>query len=276
MTKYLNGSEIVGFIKERQAKQVRALRQSWRVIPKLAIIKTHDNPVSDKYIEKKLEYAKDILIEVDVYKEPSKNLPMLIERLNKDESVHGIIIQLPIDEVDKTEELVNLIDKNKDVDGLGENAAYTSATAMAIDWLLSAYNVNLFGKDIVILGKGRLVGGPLYDLWTKQSLKIRVIDQAKDNLAEIVGTPDILVTATGSLSIVTRELVKPGAIIVDAGTTSENGQIVGDVSEDVYSLDDITITPKIGGVGPVTVAALFDNVIRAARVIAEKKGQQDL
>lgn len=273
--KYLNGAEIAGFIKERQAKQVRALRQSWKVLPKLAIIKTHADPVSDKYIEKKLEYAKDILVEVDVYEQPSSSLVDLIKKLNSDETVHGIILQLPIDNPEFTDEIVNKIAAEKDVDGLSDKSDYVSATAQAIDWLLSAYNINLFGKDIVIIGKGRLVGRPLFELWSNQGLKPRVIG-IDDNLQAEVGKPDILVSATGVSGLVTRSIIKPGAVVVDAGTSNENGKIVGDVAEDVYSLDDITITPKIGGVGPLTIAALMDNVIRSARRVADVSGQKDL
>lgn len=274
--KYLNGSEIAGFIKERQAKQVRALRQSWRVVPKLAIIKTHSNAVSDKYIEKKLEYAKDILIEVDVYQQPSPELASLINRLNSDQNVHGIIVQLPIDDPEMTDEVLSHMDPSKDVDGLSSKESFTPATALAIDWLLSAYNINLFGKDIVIVGSGRLVGRPLYDLWVSQGLKPRIIDNSTIDLKSAIGQPDILVSATGVANLITKDMVKPGAVIVDAGTSSENGQIIGDVADDVYNLDDITITPKIGGVGPLTVAALMDNVIRSARRVADQTGQQDL
>lgn len=274
--KYLDGNEIVGFIKERQAKQVRALRQSWKVIPKLAIIQTHKNPVSDKYIEKKLNYARDVLIEVDNYVEISENLPELIAKLNHDDSVHGIIVQLPINRPEKTDEIVALIDPSKDVDGLGPSAEYISATVMAIDWMMSGYNINLLGKDIVIIGKGRLVGAPLLAHWLNQGLKVRAVDESSGDLNVAVGNPDILISAAGSPGLVTRSLVKPGAVVVDAGTSTDEGRVVGDVSDDVYKLDDIAITPKIGGVGPLTVAALFDNVIRSARRVADIKGQQDI
>lgn len=267
---------MAGFIEERQAKQVRALRQSWRVLPRLAIVQTHHDAVSDKYVEKKIAYANEILVEVDSYVEPQASVADLISKLNADESVHGIIVQLPIENPEQTAEIVNLVDPAKDVDGLGDNADYTPATVVAIDWLLSAYNIDLFGKDIVIVGRGRLVGGPLAKHWEAQGLKPRIIGSDVKDISTEVGQPDILVSATGVAGLITKQMIKPGAIVVDAGTSSENGVLKGDVSDEVRALDDITITPLIGGVGPLTIAALIDNVIRAARVVADKKGQQDL
>lgn len=274
--KYLNGLELAGFIKERQAKQVRALRQSWKVIPRLAILKTHVDPVSEVYIAKKLEYAKDIFIEVDVYEESLENLPDRIYELNNDKTVHGIVLQLPIIALERTDEIVSQIAPEKDVDGLGPQAIYIPAAVQAIDWLLSGYNINLLGKDIVIVGQGRLVGKPLHALWKRQGLAVRVIDKPSDDFKDLIGKPDVIVSATGSVGLITRDILKPGAIVVDAGTNTEKGRLVGDVASDVYDLDDIIITPKIGGVGPLTVAALMDNVITAARKVANVSGQMDL
>lgn len=274
--KILDGAELAGFIKERQLKQVRALRQSWRVFPRLAIIQTIDSSVIDMYVRLKKTYGADILIDVDVYKIDQSELLSKVASLNADDSVHGIIIQLPLSDTSQTDEAVNSIVPEKDVDGLGENASMTPATAMAIDWLLAGYNVNLEGKIIAIVGNGRLVGSPLARLWNNAGLNVTVYDDTTSDLADAVSGANLIVTATGVPALITRDMVQPGAVVVDAGTASENGKIVGDVSAEVRELDDITITPEKGGVGPLTVAALFDNVIQAARVIADNKGQQDL
>jgi len=146
---------------------------------------------------------------------------------------------------------------------------------MAIDWLLAGYNVELHGKIISIIGNGRLVGSPLYNLWSEQGLNVQVYDRNSD-ISSVVSSSDIVVTATGVPRLINADMVKPGTVVVDAGSASESGKIIGDVDDDVRSLDDITITPLKGGVGPLTVAALFDNVIRSARRIADIKGQQDL
>lgn len=263
--KLLNGSELVGYIKERQAKQVRALRQAHHVFPRLAIIQTIDNPVIDTYVRLKRAYGEDILIDVDVYKIPQADVLAKLAELKKDEAVHGIIIQLPLDNPDETDKIVNLIAPDKDVDGLGVGAEFTSATAQAIDWLLAGYNVNLNGAPIAIVGNGRLVGKPLSRLWLGQGLDVKVYDDQTTDLSPVLKQAKIIVTATGVPRLIKSVMLQPSAVVVDAGTASEAGKIVGDVDDEVRERDDLTITPIKGGVGPLTIASLFDNVITAAR-----------
>jgi methylenetetrahydrofolate dehydrogenase (NADP+) / methenyltetrahydrofolate cyclohydrolase len=270
--KSLDGGELAGYIKERQAKQVRALRQSWRVFPKLAIIRTSDSPVIGLYVRLKRQYGEDILIDIQDTIVEQSALIEVIETCNKDESIHGIIVQLPIDDVSETQDIVAHIAPQKDVDGLGPEAHYISATAQAIDWLLVGYGVELVGKQIAIVGQGMLVGAPLGN---EQGLKVQTFDENSKNISDDIQSADIIVTATGMPRLITSDMVKQGAAVVDAGTASENGQIVGDVDDDVRERDDITITPKRGGVGPLTIASLFDNVITAARKVAEAQGQKD-
>ena len=274
--KLLDGKELAGYIKERQLKQVRNLRQSWRIIPRLAIIQTIDNPVIDTYVALKKVYGADILIEVDVHKIDQKELMDTIATLNADPLIHGIIIQLPLADEADTEKAVDAVVPEKDVDGLGKDATLTPATAMAIDWLLAGYNVNLNGKAIAIVGNGRLVGAPLGKLWKNQGLDVSIYDSTTENLAARLQLADVIVTATGKSGLITRDMVRPGSVVVDAGTAAEHGKIVGDLASEVRELDDITITPEKGGVGPLTVCALFDNVIRSARRVADVNGQQDL
>lgn len=274
--KLLNGAELRDFVKERQAKQVRALRQSWRVFPRLAILKTTNDPVTTTYANLKKAYGDDILVDVEVHKTEQANIMSKIEKLNQDESVHGIIVQLPLADPTQTDVVVNTIDPAKDVDGLGEKAAYTSATALAIDWLLAGYNVTMENKEIAIVGYGRLVGKPLATLWQAAGLNVKAYDINTPDLKKALLSADIIVTATGVPGLIKRDMIKPGAVVVDAGTASEQGKVVGDLAADARELDDITVTPEKGGVGPLTVAALFDNVISAARKVADAKGQQDL
>jgi methylenetetrahydrofolate dehydrogenase (NADP+)/methenyltetrahydrofolate cyclohydrolase len=274
--KLLDGSELAGYIKERQAKQVRALRQSWRVIPKFAIIRTTNDEVSGAYLRMKQRYGEDILVEVELFTVESSELIETIQTLNADELIHGTIIQLPLADPSQTEEAVNAVVGEKDIDGLGKSTVFTPATALAIDWLLAGYDVSLQGKQIAIVGNGRLVGAPLATLWKKSGYEVTVYDDTTENLQKVLIDADIVVTATGVPGLITSDMIKQGAILVDAGTASENGQIVGDVSIDLRDRADITITPVKGGVGPLTVAALFDNVIQSARRVADIKGQQDL
>jgi methylenetetrahydrofolate dehydrogenase (NADP+)/methenyltetrahydrofolate cyclohydrolase len=274
--KILDGAELAGFIKERQAKQVRALRQSWRVIPKLSIVRTGKDDVTGSYLRLKEHYGEDILVDVDLNSVESSELIPTIERLNKDDTVHGIIIQLPLEDSSQTEEAVNAVAREKDVDGLGKGTTFIPATALAIDWLVAGYDVTLQGKQIAIVGKGRLVGGPLYELWTKAGFNVTVYDRTTEDLVGTLSQADVLVTATGVPDLITNDMVKEKAVVIDAGTASENGKIVGDLTADIRDRSDLTITPEKGGVGPLTVAALFDNVIQSARRVADSKGQQDL
>lgn len=268
--KTLNGKELSEYITERQARQIRHLRQEFKVIPKLAIVQTIDSPVIDSYVRLKQRYAEDILAEVEVHKIDQSNLIDTIQTLNEDESVHGIIIQLPLADPSETEQAVNAVIPAKDVDGLGDEAILTPATAMAIDWLLAGYNVELKGKNIAIIGNGRLVGAPLSRLWASAGLNVSVYDDTTEDLASEVRKAQVIVTATGVPGLITSQMIQPGATIVDAGTASENGKIVGDVAQDARERSDLTITPEKGGVGPLTVTALFDNLIQAARSTIEE------
>lgn len=265
----LNGKELSEYITERQARQIRHLRQEFKVFPKLAIVQTIDSPVIDTYVRLKQNYGDDILAEVAVHKIDQTDLFTTIETLNKDETVHGIIIQLPLADPSDTEQAVNMVVSQKDVDGLGTNATATPATAMAIDWLLAGYNVDLKGKHIAIVGNGRLVGAPLAKLWKSNGLDVTVLDDTTEDLASEVRKAQIIVTATGVPGLITTNIIQPSAAVVDAGTASENGKIVGDLAADVRERTDLTITPLKGGVGPLTVTALFDNLIAAARATTE-------
>ena len=282
--KLLNGAELRDFIKERQAKQVRALRQSWRVFPKLVIFYSSKNPVIETYMRLKTAYAEDILIEAEKRFVSPEDLAEEIQKANRDEEIHGIIVQLPLEnsngEKIEGEELAKIlaeISPEKDVDGLASDV-FEPATTVAIDWLLAGYNVELVGKKIAVVGQGLLVGKPLAKRWKNSGLDVKTFDeQNAEEMRETLSKFDVVVTAVGKAGLISSEMLKRKAVVVDAGTSSENGVIKGDVAEEVReNRQDLTITPKIGGVGPLTVAALIDNVIIAARKVAQQKGQQDL
>ena len=264
----LNGSELAGFIKERQAKQVRALRQAWHINPRLAIVTDVENPVIETYMRLKQRYGADILIDVEIHRVPAGGALEVIQELNNRDDVQGIILQLPISNSDQTEELLESIREDKDVDGLRKRAIFQAATPTAINWLLAGYGVDLKGKKVAIVGRGRLVGAPLEKMWLKSGVDVTVFEKG-DDLSQLINY-DIIVSATGVPGLVKSQMVKAKAVVVDAGTASENGKIVGDVSEEVRQRDDVIITPKKGGVGPLTVSALFDNVITACLKIANQ------
>jgi methylenetetrahydrofolate dehydrogenase (NADP+)/methenyltetrahydrofolate cyclohydrolase len=260
----LNGAELAGFIKERQAKAVRGLRQSKNIAPKLAIIRTNPDPVVDTYMRLKTSYGDDIGIVVEVHTIGQDEALQRIKELNKDSSVHGIIVQIPLPEPAQTEEILNTVIPQKDVDGLSQAPIFDAPTPTAINWLLGGYNIDLAGRNIVVVGQGRLVGKPLVQMWRNSGLKVTAVDRSTTDLADVVKEADVIVSAAGSPGLITGNMVKQGAVMVDAGVSTDSNGLVGDVAAEVRERDDITITPESGGVGPLTVCALFDNVIRAA------------
>lgn len=262
--KLLNGRELAEYIKERQAKQVRALRQAHSVKPKLAIVVTTDNPVINTYVRLKKRYGADILVEVDTHVVDQADIDATITQLNKDNSVSAIIVQLPLADTGDTRRVLDLVDPAKDVDGLSSNSDFDPATPTAILWLLSGYNVDLRGKQIAIVGKGPLVGAPLLRMLKASDFHVMAYDRSTNNFLAKMAEADVIISGAGQPGLITPSMVKQGAVVVDAGVAGAGGKTVGDVSEEVYGRNDLTITPQKGGVGPLTVCALFDNVIRAA------------
>lgn len=284
--KELNGHELAEYMKENQAHLVRSLRAQG-VQPKLVIIRDSDNPVITKYVQLKQRYGADIGVEVeDWLREDAKTA---VHEANNDPSVHGVIVQLPLRDKATTDEIVQEIMPEKDVDGLSHEAnndtighasgeiknggdtsraetmpRFESATATAINWLLAGYDIDLTGKKIAIVGRGRLVGAPLERMWRNSGYNVTVF-RSKDSL-ETLPEFDVVVSATGVAHLIKDEMVGSGAVVVDAGTASEGGVLVGDVDDAVRERNDLkAMTPKVGGVGPLTVTALFEHVLIAAQ-----------
>lgn len=250
------------------------MRQAHGVAPKLAIVLTVDNPVIEVYVRLKKRYGTDINIDVDIHRVEQSAARELLSKLSADNSVHAIIVQLPLADPSQTNQILNLVDPEKDVDGLVPGSKFEPATALAIMWLLAGYNIQLLGKEVVLMGHGKLVGQPLEKLLLADGVTPKIVDINTPNPKEVARQADVLITATGVPGLVTADMLKDGAVVVDAGVASEGGKKVGDVAKTVYQeRDDLTITPRRGGVGPLTVCALFDNVIRAAMRVAEQNKQ---
>ena len=273
MTKVLDGRELAGFIKERQAHVVRGMR-SRKIFPKLVIIRDSDNPVIVKYVNLKKQYGEDIGIEVVDKKidavSDSTSLAAAKKAIiaaNNDVSVSGIIVQLPLTDTSYTDEIVNLIAPEKDVDGLNQTVGlkrkFESATATAINWLLAGHGIELASKRVALVGYGRLVGQPLKRIFDNSGISAEVFRHDSD-LSKLSDF-DVIISATGVPHLITSEMISGGTVVVDAGTASEDGVLVGDVDEAVRKRNDLSaITPKTGGVGPLTVGVLFEDVIQAA------------
>src|SRR4030095_12726443 len=232
--KLLNGRELAEFIKERQAKEVRGLRQAHDVIPKLAIIQALDDPVINTYVNLKKKYGADILIEVEHHQTEQSEIAKLLQKLNKDRGIHGIIVQLPLPNPDETDEIVNLVAPDKDVDALGKDAQFDPATTMAIMWLLAGYNMDLQGRHVLLIGRGKLVGAPLEKILKSSGIDVEVVGREAKDLSAHTKEADVIITATGSPAILYPDMVKQGAAVVDAGVASESGKTVGDLHESMY------------------------------------------
>jgi methylenetetrahydrofolate dehydrogenase (NADP+) / methenyltetrahydrofolate cyclohydrolase len=257
-SKLLNGLELAGFIMERQAHEVRRLRQAYRVEPKLAIIVTADTPLIDDSVRLKQEYGEDILVDVEVHRIKQAEITQTLAVLNDNPTVQAIAIQLPLEDPALTDELINLVVPAKDVEALGEQAVYDSPTPLAILWLLAGYNVELSGKQVLLIGRNRQVGAPLERILLASGIIAQIADAETPDLAAQSLQADVIITATGQADILQADMIKPKAVVIDAGS--------GDVAAAVYERDDLKITPQQDGVGPLIICALFENVIRAASV----------
>ncbi len=257
--KILDGRELADYIKERQFHVVRELRDK----PQLVIVRDSDNPVIMKYVNLKMQYGEDIGVKViDAFASGNDELHKVITKANANPEVSGIIVQLPLLDREKTDEITSLIAPEKDVDGLTINGAFDSATATAINWLLAGYGVDMTAQKIAIVGKGKLVGAPLLKMWKNSGFDVTVFHRGDDLSA--LRNYSLIVSATGIPHLIKNEMVAPGAIVVDAGTASEGGVLVGDVAKEVRDRNDLTaLTPRVGGVGPLTVTCLFEHVIEA-------------
>ncbi len=270
LMKMLNGKEIAEFKKAQQAKAVRRLRQQFGVHPKLAIVQTKDDPVIETYVRLKKQYGHDILIDVEIYRVVQDGVFELLDSLNHDKSIHGVIVQLPLDNPDETDAVCDTVTPEKDVDALGKAAIFDPATPMAILWLLAGYGVELQGKNIVLVGKGKLVGAPLERMLLQSGHTVKVVDRSTENIQDVITKAEVIITATGSPALLNAAMIPPNCVVVDAGVAVESGRTIGDLDPDVYERDDLIITPVKGGVGPLTVCALFENVIRAAEATIHK------
>lgn len=259
----LTSNDLAGYIKERHARQVKALRAR-RIYPQLAIVQTKDDPVINTYTRVKKRYGEDIGIRVEVNKIAQSQAKDFIPSLNAQDDINGIVLQLPLEEPSDTDRLINLIDQDKDVDGLRPDSPFDSPTPVAIFWLMASYGIELDDKQVVVVGRGRLVGAPLVTMLENSGIHPIVLDEQSQDLATQIKKADIVITAAGQPKLIADEMVKKGAVVIDVGISNEGGQVMGDVEPALYEREDIQITPARGGIGPLTVAALFENLLSAA------------
>ena len=252
--KLLDGRDVADYIKQRHVGMVSGLNFQ----PRLSIIRSKDNEAGDRYLKMKRKYGEDIGVAVDLYVETSGTIMRRIKELGDDDAVTGIIIQLPLADAAITDRALAAIPPAKDVDGLAPGTTFEAATPKAALWLLASHNIDLAGR-IVVVGQGRLVGKPLADRLVASGHDVVRCDiDTKDLKAETIQA-DLLFTGTGQEHLIKPGMIKLGAVLVDTGSPRN------EFDPALYERDDLTLTPNPGGVGPMTVVSLFDNLLIAAQ-----------
>lgn len=246
------------------------------ITPCLAVIQIGDNKASNIYVKNKKKACEEVGIDFREIKFPetiSQDLVIKeITRLNDDLSVNGIIVQLPLPEGFDEGKIINTINSVKDVDGLTyqnvgnlvlENDSLISCTPLGVIELLKHYNVPIKSRNVCIVGRSNLVGKPLIQLFLQEDATVSVCHSKSLDMKKFTKNADILVVATGHPNLITKDMVKDGAVVIDVGINKENNMLCGDVDfEEVYKKVSL-ITPVPGGVGPMTVACLLKNVVKA-------------
>lgn len=266
MSSILDGILVAQKINEQTQDDVLKLKAK-NINPHLAVILVGEDPASQLYVSIKEKKCQKLGIDFSKYLLPAniteQEILYLIDSLNKDEEIHGIIIQLPLPKQFNSEKIINHIDSKKDADALTKKAIVNAPTAAGIVEMLRFYGIELENKKIVIVGYGKLVGKPLERILKNdfKDLNIIICDSKTNNLSKITKSADIIISAVGKPHLITQQMVKNDVVIVDAGTSEANGEITGDV--DWENLQNIAsfITPVKGGVGPITVAKLLENVV---------------
>lgn len=277
VAKVLSGRPVADAILAEARAQVEKLGSP----PCLHIVKATRSKAQDSFIRMKVKAcdsvgAKAVVHELD--NPPEAELLSFISGLNRDRSVHGIVVQLPLPDNVSTLRVLKSIDVRKDVDSLHpENLGRIlagdenrpTATAGAVIRLLDAYNINVEGVDVAIVNNSILVGRPLFAMLTSRMATVQVCHIKTKNLREKTLKADILVSATGVPRLITSDMVAEGAVVVDVGTGFVEGKLVGDIDFENVSQKVSAITPVPGGVGPVTVAMLISNLVKCASKAAE-------
>lgn len=299
--KIFDGRLVSDFMLRGVSREVRRLKRKG-IKPKLVIILVGDSPASISYIRQKEKAAAKTGIFYIQKNLPSrtstKNLIALISRLNRDQSVHGILVQLPLPSQIASPLVFRAIDPTKDVDGfqaynlgkmfLSPRPSHSEATSLTrprgatlqfehlapctpsgIIKLLEYYKLSPAGKSVTIVGRSNIVGKPLAIMLINRDATVTVCHSKTKRLREFTRRADILIAAVGKPKMIHANMVRRGAIVIDVGVTSVNNKLVGDVDFKNVKKKASWITPVPGGVGPMTVACLMENVVRAARRMNE-------
>ena len=274
----INGKELAKKIRGELKVEVDNLRKDG-IIPKLAVIMVGNDKASEVYVRNKSKACNEIGIEFEEFLLDSnikqEELIELIKKLNNRKDVHGILLQSPIPEYLNIREAFDTIDYRKDVDGfnpinigklaIGEDA-FVSCTPYGVIKMLEEYNIPIEGKRAVIIGRSNIVGKPLIQCLLNKNATVTICHSRTKNIDEITKEADILIAALGKPKFVKENMVKENAVVIDVGINrNEEGKLVGDVDFENVSKKASYITPVPGGVGPMTIAMLMNNVVKATK-----------
>src|SRR3989338_7921703 len=270
--KIIDGKKIADNILKSLNEKVKGLKQK----PGLAIVLVGDNPASEIYVNSKLKRAEETGFYVEKHalqKDITQNeLLNLIDQLNQDKKIHAFIVQLPLPKQINENMIIDAILPHKDADGftpvnlgnlVNDNNMLLPATARACLELIKSTGVEIKGKNAVVVGRSNIVGKPTALLLLQENATVTICHSKTKNLAEHTKNADILVVACVKAKLIKKDMVKKGAIVIDIGINREIGKIVGDV--DFENVKEVAgyITPVPGGVGPMTIAMLLDNTLKA-------------
>jgi len=276
MAYIIDGKRISQEIKDELKIKVENLKAEGKKAA-LAVIQVGDDPASSVYVNNKKKACAYIGIESLSYELPEETteeeLLSLVERLNQDNTVHGILVQLPVPKHINADKIIQTISPKKDVDGfhpenvgnlvIGEKG-FVSCTPAGIIQLLKRSNIEITGKNCVVVGRSNIVGKPMALLMLRENSTVTIAHSKTQNLKDICKTADILIVAIGKPQFITAEYVKEGAVIIDVGIhRDKNNKLCGDVKYDEVEPLVNAITPVPGGVGPMTIAMLMNNCVEA-------------
>ena len=272
----IDGRAVAKAFKEEIALRTQEMIQKG-VTPHLAVVLVGENPASQVYVRNKENGCIKAGIRSTVIRMDEsctqQELEETVIRLNQDESVHGILVQLPLPKHLDEASVLRLIDPDKDVDGfhamnsgrlMNGQPGFVPCTPLGVMKLLESYHIDPCGKHAVVIGRSNIVGKPMAMLLLGSNATVTVCHSRTQNLSEITRQADILVAAVGRANFVTADMVKPGAAVIDVGINRVDGKIVGDVDYDAVSEVAGYITPVPGGVGQMTIAMLLANTLDAA------------
>lgn len=277
MGKILDGKALANLLGENLKEKVKNLKAEG-ITPHFCVINIGDDTASKIYVRSKKRKAEKLGIIQDIYQMPADTKQQevldLIDKLNTDPEINGLMVQMPTPEQISADELLARIDPNKDVDSLTpanvgrlwlKDHFVEPATAEGIMALLKHYEIPLNGKNVVIIGRSNIVGKPLAALMLEKNATITIAHSKTQNLASLTKRADVIVSATGEPCLIKADMVKDGVIVVDVGINRVNDKLVGDVDFDAVKEKASYITPVPGGVGPLTVQFLMEAVVNLTR-----------